>query len=250
MPCGGFAPFSERLMAGAFQFPAFLLREAARWVKRHAGWVLTALVLSLGLGLALYPFDAALHNWLSRGQDPGLAALAVQISFWGDLPQVPFYLAVVVYLTGYFRRRPAWRRLAITCLLSGAIAAAIVLTIRAGVGRTRPISGLPDGFHGPSFAYNYNAFPSGHTGSAFGYATALTVICPPAGVPALLGAGAVAWSRMEVNAHRPLDVLGGAWVGIVCGLAFGRAYQRWNLLNALPLPATRGPPAPSSNAQS
>ena len=69
-----------------------------------------------------------------------------------------------------------------------------------------------------------SSFPSGHTASAFAFATAATLEMPAVG-PAL-GATAmlVAWSRVHRGQHFPSDVAAGALLGTAVGAVAGRAF--------------------------
>ena len=74
------------------------------------------------------------------------------------------------------------------------------------------------------------SFPSGHSASAFAFATAVSLEEPrlaPAIVPL---AAAVAYSRIHLRVHYPLDVIAGAAIGAGIGTASGaavRASARW-----------------------
>jgi undecaprenyl-diphosphatase len=58
------------------------------------------------------------------------------------------------------------------------------------------------------------SFPSGHSATSFACATVLAALVPRAAVPAYVLAAAVAFSRLYVGVHYPLDVLAGAALGI------------------------------------
>jgi undecaprenyl-diphosphatase len=64
-----------------------------------------------------------------------------------------------------------------------------------------------------------NSFPSGHSATSFAGAVILGHFFPRA-LPALLGlAVLVAASRVYIGVHYPLDLFGGAALGVVVGLA-------------------------------
>ena len=62
------------------------------------------------------------------------------------------------------------------------------------------------------------SFPSGHAGACFAVASVLFLCLPRRlGIPALVTAGLISFSRLYVGAHYPTDVLGGMLVGCVTG---------------------------------
>ena len=61
------------------------------------------------------------------------------------------------------------------------------------------------------------SFPSGHTNAFFAMATALYLKDKKLGIPALVLASIVAFSRMYLFAHWPTDVAGGIITGFVSG---------------------------------
>jgi undecaprenyl-diphosphatase len=63
------------------------------------------------------------------------------------------------------------------------------------------------------------SFPSGHATAAFACATVLAWRVPRLAFPAFVLAGAIAWSRVYVGVHWPLDVFGGAALGILIATA-------------------------------
>lgn len=63
------------------------------------------------------------------------------------------------------------------------------------------------------------SFPSGHATVAFACATALALAVPRLALPLYALAALVAWSRVYVGVHYPLDVLAGAVLGVALALA-------------------------------
>lgn len=72
------------------------------------------------------------------------------------------------------------------------------------------------------------SFPSGHAGACFAVASVLFLCLPRRlGIPALVTAGLISFSRLYVGAHYPTDVLGGMLVGCVTGwIAYRLLWKR------------------------
>ena len=64
------------------------------------------------------------------------------------------------------------------------------------------------------------SFPSGHTSSAFAAAFALWLQNRRLGIPALVLAGFIGFTRMYLYVHFPTDILGGVALGLALG-AYG-----------------------------
>ncbi|WP_051619925.1 bifunctional phosphatase PAP2/diacylglycerol kinase family protein [Haematomicrobium sanguinis] len=62
-----------------------------------------------------------------------------------------------------------------------------------------------------------SSLPSGHSASAFAFATAVTINSPRLGLVFVPLAAAVAYSRVHTGAHWPSDVLIGSALGVGCG---------------------------------
>ena len=71
-----------------------------------------------------------------------------------------------------------------------------------------------------------HSFPSGHTATAFAGATALSFFFPRAAPALFVLAAAIAYSRLYVGVHFPLDVLGGAVIGVATALLLLAAARR------------------------
>jgi undecaprenyl-diphosphatase len=67
-----------------------------------------------------------------------------------------------------------------------------------------------------------HSFPSGHAATSFACATVLALAFPRFAVPLYLLAVAIGFSRIYVGVHYPLDVLGGAVLGIAVAIALLR----------------------------
>ena len=71
-----------------------------------------------------------------------------------------------------------------------------------------------------------HSFPSGHATTSFACATVLAFLLPRLSVPLLVLAAAVAWSRVYVGVHFPLDVVAGAALGVAIGVTVIRVLPR------------------------
>jgi undecaprenyl-diphosphatase len=116
-----------------------------------------------------------------------------------------------------------WRRLTPLALVVVAVAAADGLAglVKLAVGEHRPNE--PD----PLVTIPHShSFPSGHTATSFAAATVLTALVPRAAPAFFVLAAAIAYSRLYVGVHFPLDVVGGAVIGVATALLLLAAARR------------------------
>jgi undecaprenyl-diphosphatase len=109
-----------------------------------------------------------------------------------------------------------WRRpwLLVLVLACDFVADGWSLGLRQAIGRDRPPLVYPEPKALVAVPHT-GAFPSGHASSAFACAAVLAWASPRLRVPAFVLAAAIAWSRVYVGVHWPLDVLGGAVLGVL-----------------------------------
>jgi undecaprenyl-diphosphatase len=134
---------------------------------------------------------------------------------------------VIAIAVAVIQRRPF---LFLQVVLADALADLIAYGLRAAISRPRPPSVYPKPeplVHVP----HGGSFPSGHSATSFACATVLAFAVPRYRVAFFLLAAAIAWSRVYVGVHYPLDVLGGAALGVLVAIAL-----RWLLAN---LPRSR-----------
>ncbi|HXR11609.1 MAG TPA: phosphatase PAP2 family protein [Gaiellaceae bacterium] len=105
-------------------------------------------------------------------------------------------------------------------VLADAAADGIAAAVKAAVGEHRPhVSRLVPLPHSASF-------PSGHTTVAFACATVLSALAPRAAPAFFALALAIGYSRLYVGVHWPLDVAGGAVLGVATALLLLSAARR------------------------
>jgi undecaprenyl-diphosphatase len=108
-----------------------------------------------------------------------------------------------------------WRRTLPFVLVVLAVAAAdgIATLLKVAIGKNRPAD------TGSLIAIPHShSFPSGHSAVAFSAATVLAALVPRAAPAFFLLALAIGYSRIYVGVHWPLDVAGGALVGVATAL--------------------------------
>jgi len=80
---------------------------------------------------------------------------------------------------------------------------------------------------GPLVAIPHShSFPSGHTATAFAGATMLSFFVPRAAPAFYVLAAAIAYSRLYVGVHFPLDVVAGVVIGVATALLLLAAIRR------------------------
>ncbi|MFI5986352.1 bifunctional phosphatase PAP2/diacylglycerol kinase family protein [Streptomyces sp. NPDC051555] len=110
------------------------------------------------------------------------------------------------------------RRGALRGMASLALASATINTVgKWSVRRTRPLlEGVPAARQ-LARQPRTTSFPSGHSASAFAFASGLALESPGWGLVALPVAASVAFSRVYTGVHYPTDVLTGAALGVAAG---------------------------------
>ncbi|HET8607862.1 MAG TPA: phosphatase PAP2 family protein [Gaiellaceae bacterium] len=151
--------------------------------------------------------DHGAERWIVEHRVDALDDVFVWLSRIGQTGAVWIAIALVLAL---LRRRPAilW-----TIPLVWA-ADLVAYGIKVAVGRPRPHLG-----HALLAVPYDGSFPSGHTTTSFAGATLLAWFAPRLAPGLYLLAAAIGFSRLYVGVHWPYDVLAGAALGTLLGLA-------------------------------
>jgi undecaprenyl-diphosphatase len=135
------------------------------------------------------------------------------------------WIGVAAVLTSTGRRKP--RSAAAGGLLGIGIAATLVNgPLKFAWRRDRPAIAFKGGGEPLLPLPRTFSFPSGHSASAFAFATGASMALPAAAPVLLPAAGTVAYSRVHTGVHYPSDVAVGATVGVLSGIAGAKIVQR------------------------
>lgn len=201
------------------------------------------LIAAAAMIAAAFYFDAPVRSAILEYQGKGWKKttdhqLQSAVSKNGDWPQLMLIGAVgfgIAFATG----RKDWQRVIVAAMVASTLAGMLANVSRLTTGRTRPRESpkIEAGWYGPYHDgkilignSKFNAFPSGHTATAIGFAAPILFAKPLAGIVVMAFCLWIAWSRMALGAHNLSDVV----VSILLALAVG-----WFVLRHLNKEGTR-----------
>jgi undecaprenyl-diphosphatase len=168
--------------------------------------------------------DTAVYAAVAGSETPALDRAMRRLSSAADNSKLWFAVAAGLGLGGGQRGRQA----AVRGLASLGIASAFANLVAKPLTRRR----RPERHELEELAARHvpmpgtSSFPSGHTASAFAFATGAGAAAPTLSAPLLALATLVGYSRVHTGVHYPADVLAGAFIGVSAAEVAGRLLRR------------------------
>ncbi len=159
---------------------------------------------------SLLSLDAALRVWLASHHTSALDWVMVELSDIGAQARVWFVLGAVLVLWRPERAQGVWQM----ALAIGLSVLLVDVVTKPAIARMRPFQDVVD-VRVIGARPNTYSFPSGHAANAFAGGMALARIWPGARAGLWALAALIAFSRVYVGVHYPLDVIAGAIVGML-----------------------------------
>jgi undecaprenyl-diphosphatase len=163
--------------------------------------------------------DEAIYTAITQTPTPGLDRDMRRLTQAANLSRLWLGCSAILAAT----RGARGRRAAVVGLSSVAVASAAANLLIKPLGRRRrpDHSELPIERRAPMPAST--SFPSGHSASAFAFATGVGSVLPHDAIPIRALAALVAYSRVHTGVHYPGDVVAGALLGTAIAHATARA---------------------------
>ncbi len=192
----------------------------------------SVLVVAATYWLALQPGADAAQNdvvrWLNDPPPPIGTVLAVSNSLFRPVPLAVLAAALAGWILATTRGTQRWEVLR-AALVSVAVSELVTQVLKRVADQPRPTASIPGlDVHGyPKNPYG-NAYPSAHTAVAVGLVTALWPwLTRPQRAVGVVVALLVAFNRLYIGAHWPVDVVGGAAIGLLSGALCWLVAARW-----------------------
>ena len=159
--------------------------------------------------------DRAGYDAVAGTATPHLDRLLVGASTAANYSRLWLVTAAALAVAGGGRGRRAARQGVLAVALTSAVTN---LVLKPVAGRQRPArsGGRPAPDTRRVRRPVSTSFPSGHTASAFAFASAAGQAAPGLRLPLRVAAATVAYSRVHTGVHYPSDVAAGAAVGDLC----------------------------------
>lgn len=191
----------------------------ARW--KTGEWIaFSGIVLG---GTLVYAFDDEIRQWMQRYPSHAKDNTAKYVfEPWGS-GIYPAFLLGGYYIYGLAAKDFRARQVALGGVQAFLMTGLTTVIIKNLTHRHRPYDDIPANprlWEGPFQGWGYDAFPSGHTSTAFALASLFSSVYKDkiwVSIVSYTIATGVAWSRVYENKHWPSDVLIGAALGFAIG---------------------------------
>ncbi len=170
-------------------------------------------------------WDLGVDNWIQTWRNPVLDTIFTVITKLGDEGLIWIAIAIVFLC---FKKT---RKIGITMGLG------LIITTIVGNEILKPLIQRPRPFDTPGALLDGDSllvsrpgqysFPSGHTGSSFASAVAIVLYDRKWGIPALILAALIAFSRLYVYVHFPTDIMAGTVLGTLSALIAFFLWRKW-----------------------
>lgn len=172
--------------------------------------------------------DVAIYRFVDSIMNPVLNVIMTFITHLGDTP------GIIWFILGLCLLIPRKTRKLGILLFAGLAFASVInnLCLKEIIERPRPYNLDPEVWKNAGYEYIWPnlikksdswSFPSGHTSTSIGAGFALLLGCRKKelgiGIPAFIISLLIGFSRIYVHVHYPTDVIVGAVIGLVSGLA-------------------------------
>jgi undecaprenyl-diphosphatase len=195
--------------------------------------------------------DVAIYQFVESFTNPALTGVMKAITHLGDTPGIIWFVLGIILLIPRKTRKLGilmFAGLAFSSLINNVL-------LKELLERPRPfifVEKFPEFWEKVGYEYpgclielsesqlagKSPSFPSGHTSTSIGAAFALLLGCRKkqfiVGVPAFILSLAIGFSRIYVHIHYPTDVIGGAIVGLVAGVAIYFIFDKLVFKKAIP----------------
>ncbi len=175
--------------------------------------------ISLGIGLlaivSFFAVDQELSQFVSAERHPWLYRPVRELT---DFAEGKYYFASValIWMIGWVVKNKAWKDWGLFAFLSLLFSGICLQITKHLVGRQRPHvteNLIPDIFHFYNTNSHYHSFPSGHSQTAFSFATVLWITYPKHRNLFFTIAAILALTRLPLEEHFLSDILIGGLLG-------------------------------------
>ncbi|MBO5248332.1 MAG: phosphatase PAP2 family protein [Clostridia bacterium] len=182
-------------------------------------------LLAISFPQWLIDWDLGVDNWIQSWRTPFLDSVFTFITRLGDEGLV--WIAVALVFLCFKKTRKIGITMALGLIITTILGNEILKKI---VQRPRPFDTPGALLDGDSLLVprpGQYSFPSGHTGSSFASAVSIVLYDRKWGIPALILAALIAFSRLYVYVHFPTDILAGTVLGTASALIAFFLWRTW-----------------------